>query len=193
MEDPATGEPLLIDLDGPLDWQEHDIPGGSEPVRLARLRVGVNTVNAVRFPAGWRRAADGAYESAEEFTVLTGALHMSGAIFVEPHWAYVPAGWRRTNTHVHEEVLAVARFEGPPRWREGTGEVFRVLESTPLGPDRELRPAHTRLVAALGPEPAAETLEVLSTRARRWAWVPAGASIPALEGPLIVRTVEEER
>lgn len=179
----------LVALDGEHDWRAFDIPGGAEPVQMASLGHGVLLV---RFPAGWARPGAGSYACAEEFTILTGALHMSRAIYAAPHWAYVPAGTLRTNTHVHDEVLAVARFDGEPTWRDGDGDgTIRILENTPLGEARELRPGSTHLVEHLEPGLAGVTVELLAVRQMRWAWVRAGEELPVLDGPVIVRTVKE--
>lgn len=183
---------LVVDLSGGLDWIDFDIPGGSEPVGLARLRLDAEggPTSLVRFPAGWHRSADGAYEVGEEFTVLTGALHMSGAIYVAPHWVYAPANYPRARTHMHEETLSVARFEGKARWRDGEGDdMISVMDAPVLGPPRELRPGTTWLVDGVASEPSPFDRELLSPGVPRWAWIPAGEVPPEMPGPVIERRV----
>lgn len=181
-------EALIVDLKGDLDWGDFDIPGGSQPVSLAPLRRDEGITAVVRFPAGWHRDEAGAYECGEEFTILGGALHMSGAYYVAPHWIFCPIGYRRVETHVHEDMLCVARFDGPARWREGEGQSDVVLIDAPVrGAARELRPNGTWLRNGITSGPADATVELLSPTTMTWAWIPAGEQMPAMRGPVIER------
>lgn len=175
-------------------WLDFDIPGGSEPVPIARLRYDdasrAQTL-FVRFPAGWRRDTPGFYEAAEELIVLTGVLHMSGATFGPGDWAYVPGGAQRHVTATPAECLVFARFDGPARWRASSAAPGPPLLSARLeGEPRVLRRGDredarlARLTKGMTLEVVAEVLEIASGA---YAFVDAGEPAPC-GGPCFVRT-----
>lgn len=111
--------PPDIQLNGSHPWEPFDIPGGTEPVSLFRLRYEEQTramVLLVRFPAGWKRTVTGFYETAEELLIIDGTLLMSGLTLTPGDWGYFPKRWLRTDMSAPTEVLAFARFSGPARW-----------------------------------------------------------------------------
>ena len=182
---------LVVELATVSDWVDFEIPDATPHVQLATLwdQDGDRTL-LVRFPAGFRREVEGSYEVGEEFTLLTGALHMSGAFYVAPHWVFAPPGYRRSRTHVHEDTLAVTHFDGPARWHVGQSDPAVILHDSPVfGVDRELRPNATRLVAEITDQPVQADVEFLSPRAMTWAWVPAGNVPPPLPGPIVERRI----
>lgn len=76
----------------------------------------------VRFPAGWARPETGSYEASEEVLILSGTLTMSGRTYEPGEWAFLPPGWLREGTWAKDgEVIALARFDGPPRWHKDRG------------------------------------------------------------------------
>ncbi len=206
--EPAGG--TLVRLRPELAWQDFDVPHGNQPVQTVRLQFNDRTraiTLLVRFPQGWERAQAGSYECAEEFIVLDGTLQMSGAGYRAGDWVYVPEGVQRKSTSAPEGALALARFSGEVRWRQGDGEA-PMLRATPL---RDLdTPADespfggkaTLLNAAHGvsswlldelPLPGSTAtfdVELLSTEQHVWGWFPAGSEFPALEGRFFCRTFE---
>lgn len=203
----AAPAALVVDLSAPPAWSDFDIPDGSAPVRTARL--GERTL-LVAFPSGWERVEGGTYEAAEEMVVLDGELRMSGETYTALDWAWFPAGCLRRETRARTAVLALARFFGPARWaasdRAGPASSRRHLGdrpgaadfASPLGAGRAWMlhsgvEATSFLVEALEtgtPSPAGA--ELLDLAGRRWAWVPAGAPLPAFSGACFCRIVTSE-
>ena len=106
------------DLDA-LEWEPFDIPGGSLPVSVSRLHADAVTralTLVVRFPAGWERSERGSYSAAEEVYVLEGSLELNGQRHPAGTWLRVPPGTRRHHTATPDGAVALARFDGPPRW-----------------------------------------------------------------------------
>ena len=200
---------IIVDLTSEAEWSDFDMPGGSAPVRLARLRVDEVTkapTSLVHFPAGWHRDATGHYADAEEFTVLEGTLRMSGRAYAGPHWVYAPGGYRREATHMDGDVLAVARFDGRARWVDDeTPNDIETLSrdlsdvepegKAPLNNGggvllREGEHDQTWWLTAAPDHAFGVTLEILDPKARVWAWIPAGNQPPAL-GACVCRIIEE--
>jgi len=198
----------VIDLNGSPNWEPFDIPGGTEPVSLVRLRAEPDArafTLLVRFPAGWKRPAEGSYEAAEDVVFLSGALQINDVTYTEGEWAHMPVGYPRRISIAHEETLAVARFSGPARWRSGldgasTSEgLHRRLESTgeqrsPLGTGlgtllRAGTPDSSWLVQApLAGSRAPVDAEVLELASRRWTFVACDEPFPDLAGACFCRT-----
>lgn len=203
---------IVVRLDHDLSWREFDIPDGNCPVNIARLRPDDPSTLLVRFPDGWERPGTGSYEGAEEFVVVDGALHMSGATYRTGDWAFVPATARRHATSAGPEVLSLARFFGPARWRAGTGATIAALTGSLLGAPGSLLGApgfsissplgagSARLLRSSGgvsswvlevPRERASfpfDTELLALDERVWAWVPGGSAMPRLEGRCFCRT-----
>lgn len=199
-------KPHVVALDGDLAWVPFDIPGGSEPVRLVRLRAepetGALTV-LVRFPAGWERPGPGSYEAAEEAVFLDGTLEMSGETYRDGDWGWIAARAVRFGTRAGGEVLALARFSCPPRWVpswECEAVFHRRLEPcgepspSPVGSGKAWllrRGTPDSAWLADPPEPRAAApcdTELIDLGGRSWAFVPAGSAFPRLEGPCFCRT-----
>jgi hypothetical protein len=187
--------PSIVDLRGPLAWTAFDIPGGTQPVELVRLRIEPATkatVAVVRFPRGWRRTVEGCYEVAEEVVILDGSLEMSGATYPRGTWAWFPPRYLRSDQATPDGALAFARFEGPARWTPGSGEIAGV-ESRPIADPGILR-AETAVQSRIDAEAPAHTAagetEILELSSWRWAWVAPGTPPPAFAGPCFVREHE---
>src|SRR5436309_515203 len=114
--------PVVVELDGDLDWADFEIPDSSVAVRLATLRKEPSRARTVlvRFPEGWERPGAGWYSVSEEMVFLAGTLEMSGEVYRPGDWAFVPSGTARSHTVAKSEVLTVARFGGPARWTAGS-------------------------------------------------------------------------
>lgn len=199
-----------LDLNGSLDWEPFDVPGGTEPVSLLRLRAerGARAFTVlVRFPEGWKRPTPGFYEAAEDVVFLAGELTINDATYRAGEWAHLPVGYPRRSSLAHAETLAVARFSGSARWRDGEGGASAepALQRTltfdggarsPLGTGagvllRAGSPDSSWIVDA--PPPGASSpidAELLDVAARAWAFVPAGEPFPTFAGRFFCRTFE---
>lgn len=200
-------EATVVDAGGDLDWADFDIPDSNVPVRIATLRTDPSRALTlfVRFPEGWERPPAGSYSSAEELVLLEGTLEMSGRTFEAGDWAHIPAGTRRIGSAARADSLSLARFDGPARWSHDSslaaGSILITrLESgpasgpSPLGP-ATLLCATARVTSWLleAPAPGGTApfdVELLALESRTWAWVPAGAPFPVLEGLCFCRTFE---
>lgn len=189
--------PPVVRLDDPgLAWVEAAIPASSPPVRLVRLQVATSgaSVSLVRFPPGWTRPGLGHYACAEEFVVLEGWLEVSGVRTAAGEYAFLPPRAQRAGSRVSASgCLAVAWFSAAPRWTDGAPE-RPAVGSARGGPVPELRrdadgevPGRARWSAAVAATAAAFDRDVLAVDARVWAFVPAGAPVPGLAGPVVVR------
>jgi hypothetical protein len=183
----------VVDLStATLAWRELTMPGSTPPVRTAQLcssPTGASTF-AVRFPAGWRRPGTGHYLVAEQFVVLDGTLEVSGVRYAAGDAGHLPAAADRTDSGSDHGCLAVAWFEGPPRWIAAAGAgavaggghaiVADVLAGTELGGGATVVADPATLV----PHAPAELLWVA---ARTWCVVLPGEPVPPLPGPAVVR------
>lgn len=192
------------------DWRDTRIPGSDRDVRLVRLHADVvsgASVSLVEFPVGWRRPGTGHYTCAEEFVVLRGAITVSGQAYARDHYAFLPPGARRTDSATPQGCLAVAYFSGPPRWipDDPVGEADGSGEDTSTSPPAERiqvrhGPAERASRGHDDPVPGSATTlaqpppgkmdsdtDVLSLPTGRWAFAPAGAGVPDLPGPLLLR------
>ena len=185
---------VVVDLNGDLGWAHFQIPGGSISARIATLNVEQPTrarTLLVYFPEGFRRDVEGWYECGEELVVLEGGLEMSGQTYGPNDWAWIPAGAPRTATRALPSMLALARFDGPARWREGASPMGGPVLREVLGdrPRVLCRGLHESAWMTECPTGVAETdTELLALRTRTWARVPAGEPLPALDGPVFCRT-----
>jgi hypothetical protein len=202
----------VVVLGDDLDWQDFDIPGANMPARVVTLRVERPSrarVLFVRFPEGFERKVSGWYEAGEELLVLDGGLEMTDETYHALDWALIPAGQLRKETKAIPQMLALARFDGPARWREGedapspAGSVRSRLETQTLDAASPFGAGHARLVRSGEPStwlvdapPAGTTssidAELFALDSRTWVWVDAGELIPALEGLCFCRTFAAE-
>ncbi|TYL46049.1 hypothetical protein FXB39_15170 [Nocardioides sp. BGMRC 2183] len=190
--------PSVVDLDAAdLEWGEHQIAGADQPARMVMLRMdaeaGVRTV-LVQFPDGWRRDATGHQPAAEEMVLLSGALSISGLEVSTEHLLVMEPRATRSATSVRGETSAVVWFSGPGGgWAEGEapdGGEGRLLD---LGPSLARDPraglaGSVEASEAVGGAVFATDVEVLWPAARRWAFVPAGSSVPDVAGLAVVHT-----
>lgn len=191
-----------------LAWESFDIPDGSEPAQVFRLRVepGTKAITLlVRFPAGWNRMVPGYYEAAEDVLFLEGELEINGVTYRNGDWAYFPAGSVRRAMASPNGAFALARFGGAARWVRSEvsagAEKPRRVRLEPVG-DRAPSP----LGAGLGwilrsaareqtwfTEPPAEgarakhATELFDIALRVWSWIPAGEPLPAASGLCFAR------
>jgi hypothetical protein len=109
----------VVDLSAVDKWLSFPIPGSNMNVDMHRLAAATRGAASllVRFPAGWRRDELGHYVCDEEFIVLKGTLYLSGHIFTQGSYGFVPAGTQRFGSATDEETLVVAWFGAHPEWR----------------------------------------------------------------------------
>jgi len=191
--------PRVVDLhevDGtPAGWVEQQIPDGSAPVRLHRLRLdraSRASVSLVRFPPGWERTVTGSYAVAEEFVLLSGALEMNGTRHRAGDWVFVPADARRQDTRTPDGALALAWFGGVPTWQPGQYDATRRTVSGPVGPPGVLIApggGHGGTEVISGElRPAAVARDALDLARWIWAWLPAGCTLPGPLDRVVVRS-----
>ncbi|GII86119.1 hypothetical protein Ssi03_41090 [Sphaerisporangium siamense] len=199
---PAAGDG--VDLRGAdLPWSDVSMPGGSGPVRLARLHADPRTrasVSLVHFPPGWTRPGTGHYTCAEEFYVLHGAITVSGARAEAGTYAYMPPRATRTaGAAADDGCLAVAWFSGPPLWQDGPAseppghDPVHAAVQGDLGSPRAPRPevpGGSALLSSVADLPGARTegVDLLFVDAWRWAYVAPGEPAPASPGRVLVRS-----
>jgi hypothetical protein len=184
---------VVVDLAGDLDWNAFEIPGATIPARIVTLHVDPSRARSllVEFPEGFRRDVEGWYECAEELVVIEGGLEMSGQTYRPNDWAWIPAGAPRTATAAKPSMLALARFDGPARWHEGSAPSTGPVRRDVLGDRARVlrRGAQESTWLTEPPSGVADSdTELLAIESRTWARVPAGATFPALEGPIFCRT-----
>jgi hypothetical protein len=194
----VSDQPDVIDLDSAdLVWGEHRIAGAEQPARMVMLRadadLGVRTV-MVQFPEGWRRDDIGHQPAAEEMVLLSGALTISGLEVSTGQLLVMEPQATRAATSVRGETRAVVWFSGPGGgWTDGEaadggkGEVLLADGSLV----RSSRPGLVGTVVgreAVAGEVFDTDVEVLWPTARRWAYVPAGVAVPAVDGFALVHT-----
>ena len=186
----------VLDLDSAeLTWLEHNIAGSDQPAKLVMLHAdaerGTRSV-LVRFPDGWRRDAVGHQPAGEEMVLLSGGLSMSGQavevgelLVVEPHAT-------RSETFVADGTSALVWFSGPGGgWTDGSAGQPGAATVSPLAAG-EQRPARPELVGSitvyddLAEQSFDVDADVLWPGDRHWAFVPAGAPVPARPGRAIV-------
>lgn len=172
------------------------IAGSADPVRLARLHADPDTgagVSLVRFPPTWTRPTTGHYSCAEEILVLDGTLVVSGVTYRAGDYGYLPPYAARTASATPGGCLALAWFSARPAWTEGTAE-DRVTHAgragDPRGQRRPRRPDVVGEAAVLDEVPQAVDVrtELVSTSSWQWALVHPGDPLPALPGPVLVRS-----
>lgn len=191
-------EVKIVDLDADdLAWGEHAIAGAEQPAGIVMLRAdaerGTRSV-MVRFPDGWRRDGTGNQPAGEEMALLSGGLSMSGYTCTVDDVLVVAPHATRSATATQPDTRAVVWFSGPGGgWADGeaadAGEVFLHPADNEL--DRGQVPG---LVGnLLGREDVVGAtfdgdVEILWPHARTWAFVPAGAPVPDIEGFALVHT-----
>ena len=173
-------------------WEKAPMPGASGPVELARLPdLADGAFRAfVRFPPGWERRADGHYEAAEEFLVLSGSLTLEGAEYDTGAYGWIAARRPRHAMHSADGCLVYAWFGGMPLWRRGESPLgaagsdhrFAHWRDAPLREldgglrVRELNDGrgHRTWVAEAGvadvPVAPGQAREVLEFASRSWHW-----------------------
>lgn len=198
-----TGQVTIVGPDD-LRWRDFSIPDGSPDIGMARLHVdedGAFTV-LVEFPPGWERPVTGHYDAAEEALILEGDLTMSGRVHHPGEFARWGVDYTRTGTSAPQGSTVVAWFSGLNTWTRGATDRtdldaacrWEDVEPQPLGDLPAPRPLSVRddvSVAVWDEVPAGATLTVsanlFAIATRRFAHVPAGAPLPALAGPALLR------
>lgn len=188
-------------------WRSFLIPDSSPPVQLGHLWTGSDgaTVVLVEFPPAWERSVGGHYAAGEEALFLSGMLAMNDLELAEGMYAWFPPGLYRGPSASPLGALALARFDGAYRWAPGrsVGRTASPLvrrwsndpatDSPRTGTGRLLHRspgATTWVVDDSSAVSAAAPLEVFSVTDRMWAYVPANAAMPHMQGPLICRAKE---
>lgn len=191
-----TGSPA-IDLRSPgLPYARVTIAGSPDPVDVARLHADPDTgagVSVVRFPATWRRPATGYYACAEELLVVDGTLVVTGHTYAAGVYGYLPPYATRSASATPGGCLALAWFSARPIWAEGTADgaiTHPAAYGDPLGQRRPRRPdvVGESAVVAQAPVSVDVPTELVSTSSWQWALVPPGDPVPALPGPVLVRS-----
>lgn len=190
-----TSPSRTVWLDAPQGaWETFAVPDGHPVVQRMVLHTeseGGASVQAVRFPPGWRRDREGHYTADEELVVLRGALVVSGVQFQRGDFGLVPA-WapRYCSAAGPDGCLAVAWFPRPPLWVRGAGggKQGDLLRCPVADVSREVARGVVALVGSEVPRPPRpHPLDVVSGSDQAWAWVPPTAHVPQLSGPLLVR------
>ncbi|MFN2100444.1 cupin domain-containing protein [Altererythrobacter sp. MF3-039] len=68
----------------------------------------------MRYPAGWSRKGPEHILAAEEFFILEGSLFMDGHYYGENAYAYLPAGWSRSEMHSDQGCVLLAFYDAEP-------------------------------------------------------------------------------
>jgi len=190
-----------------FEWRDVEIPGGTVPVSLVRLAIDRETLvsqSLVQFPPGWARPESGWYSVDEEFLVLEGGLHMSGATYHAGDYALIPAGYLRFASTTPEGALILAWFSGRAEWTEDTAHgreyaAHRLTRATwsalpdhrgPAGAGRLLRREGTLSTWILTGELAIEApaaADLFSIPDHTWAQTPVGDILPVMSSPVFAR------
>lgn len=193
-----TDQLTIVDLDSDqLVWGDHQIAGAEQPARIAMLRAdadaGTRTV-IVQFPDGWTRDAVGHQPAGEEMAVLSGELSISGLTCTPDQVLVVEPRATRAATSTADSTRAVVWFSGAGGgWADGQAADAGTAEL--LAADASLvRGRRDGLVGSMfARDDVAGVVfdtgtEVLWPQTRRWAYVPAGTSVPEIRGFAIVHT-----
>ncbi len=197
MTEPTTTAATVVDLDGELAWTEHHIAGAEAPARIALLHAdaerGTRTV-VVRFPDGWSRSATGSQPAGEEMVVLSGALTISGHTCEVGGLLVIEPRATRSATSTLDGTAALVFFSGAGGgWVDGVAEDAGAIEllSVDAGVTRAARPGlvgEVRVLDSAAGATFAVDADVHFVEANSWAFVPAGATAPSLEGTAVVHT-----
>src|SRR5215207_4742018 len=99
-----------------MPFASFDVAGGgaNAPIGVKRLSTdhesGASS-SLVELPPRWSRPATGYYERDEEFYVLAGDLTISGVRYTEHTYAFLPAGYTRSDCFSEGGALLMAFFD----------------------------------------------------------------------------------
>src|SRR5688572_31194926 len=90
-----------------MPFESIDPPDSRWTLPIGRKRLSSDdesgaSSSLVQLPPGWRRPATGHYLVDEELYVLSGDLTMSGVRYTEHTYAFLPAGYTRTESFSDE-------------------------------------------------------------------------------------------
>lgn len=187
----------VVDLDGAdLDWQEHTISGSDQPARMAMLHANAETNTRtvlVEFPPGWKRDAVGHQPAGEEMVILSGALSISGTTASEGSYLLVEPRATRSATSVADGTRALVWFSGPGGgWADGRDVDSGAISTAPVdlglsrAPSKRM-PGSVSVHVDLPELTYPHDVDVLWTDQGRWAHVPYGEVVPALDGQVVIR------
>jgi hypothetical protein len=77
----------------------------------------------MRYPPGWSRQGPEHLESAEEIYVLDGAIVLDGRVLATDCYAFLPAGWTRTDMATPGGCVLLAFYDRDPTLRAGPGRM----------------------------------------------------------------------
>lgn len=191
---PAT--PTVVHLDAEeVRWGEHTIAGAELPAVMTMLRMDPargTRVAVVKFPDGWRRDATGNQPAGEEMVVLSGELSISGLRIGTGQMLIASPFATRAATTVLDGTSALVWFSGPGGgWSEGeaatpgAAAVHVVDESLSRPPVEGLVGSIEARSDAAGAT-FTDDVDLYWPAARTWAFVPAGAPAPGVDGLAIV-------
>jgi hypothetical protein len=119
-----------------LPFERVVLTGARGEIGLKRLSVDPETgasSSLVEFAPGWRRAGTGHYLVDEELYVLSGDLTISGVTYTEHCYAFLPAGYSRSESYSAGGALVLAFFSAQPALVVGESTPG-VLDATRLVP-----------------------------------------------------------
>jgi len=107
-----------------MPFESISVPSDSvtPPISVKRLSIDRDSgasSSLVQFPPGWRRNATGHYLRDEEFYVLAGDLTISGVRYTEHTYAFLPAGYTRSESFSEGGALLMAFFDRSGPWIDG--------------------------------------------------------------------------
>ena len=78
----------------------------------------------IRYPPGWTRDEPEHLDVAEELLVLDGAVTISGQRYGKLDYAYLPAGYARSNASAAHGAVVLTFFSGEPHARHGESSEY---------------------------------------------------------------------
>lgn len=167
------------------------IPDSTAPVMMRRLPSGDTRGlwSIVDFPPRWQRPRSGRYDQPEEVLWLDGSFHMSDVAYSGGGWAWLPSGFRRTDSRA-DTATALAWFGGPANW---TGDA-RQTDSTARAPHvaaTTVADVHS-LPAEAGPDGATGG-RLLRQDDVFTSWLVDSIAPEAIPGPAVLYTIASGR
>ncbi len=190
----------LVDLNSDeLNWFEAQIAGAELKARMTMLHSdperSVRTV-LVAFPDGWRRDAVGTQPAGEEMICLTGALTVTGITATPGTFLTITPRALRSATSTEDGTRAVVWFTGEGGgWVDGKELVTGTATLSDLDDGFVRQPQDgLRGRVELRQDAAGQVfdvdVEIVWPERQRYAFVPAGESVPQTAGRALVRFLD---